>query len=249
VAELFGGALFYDAEHVPEILETYLAWTRDLPEELTSSIALIPFPDAPAVPEPLRGRHVAHVRVAFLGSADEGEKLAAPLRTVPRLMDTLRVLPYTESGTIHNEPPFPMAYHASHAVLSDLTPAAIHEILDLVGPGSPDPSVMEIRHLGGGLSIPADNPVGHRDAAYFFSMLSRLDPTPVEDVRPLHARFLDVLAPTTVGFHLNFLYGENATEENVRRSFSPADHDRLRALKATYDPADLFRHTHPIRPA
>jgi FAD/FMN-containing dehydrogenase len=249
VAELFGGALYYGAEHVPEILETYLAWTRDLPAELTSSIALIPFLDAQAIPEPLRGRHVAHVRVAFLGSAEAGEKLAAPLRTWPRLMDTLRVLPYSESGTIHNDPPFPMAYHASHAVLSDLTPAASHEILGLIGPGSPDPSIMEIRHLGGALSVPADNPVGHRDATYFFSMLSQLDSTPIEAVRPLHARFLEVLAPTMVGHHFNFLYGENATEANVRRCFSPADHDRLRALKTTYDPADLFRHTQPIRPA
>lgn len=41
--------------------------------------------------------------------------------------------------------------------------------------------------------------------------------------------------------YLNFLYGLNATPEQVRRAYDPEAYERLTRLKAVYDPANLFR--------
>jgi FAD/FMN-containing dehydrogenase len=68
VARLYGGGLFYDAEQVPGLLEAYAGWATTMPDEMNSSVALIPFPDDPQVPQPMRGRRVWHVRIAFTGS-------------------------------------------------------------------------------------------------------------------------------------------------------------------------------------
>jgi hypothetical protein len=113
VARLYGGGLFFEAGLAADLLETYLQWTTTVPDELTSSVALIPFPDIPMVPESIRGRYVAHVRIAYTGDAEAGEHLVAPLRTVgPRLIDTLAEVPCTASGSIYNDPTEPQAYSA-----------------------------------------------------------------------------------------------------------------------------------------
>ncbi|MCF2434865.1 FAD-dependent oxidoreductase [Streptomyces thinghirensis] len=65
------------------------------PDEMNSSVALIPFPDDPQVPEPMRGRRVWHMRIAFTGSTVDSTRLVEPLRRLgPRLSENLRDMPY-----------------------------------------------------------------------------------------------------------------------------------------------------------
>ncbi|WP_317891379.1 FAD-binding oxidoreductase [Saccharopolyspora pogona] len=105
VSHLYGGALYFDAHLIGDLLRAWQEWTRDVPDEMTSSVALVPFPDIPALPEPLRGRHVVHVRIAYAGDPAAGEELVEPLRAVgPRLIDSVREMPYREVGSICNDP-------------------------------------------------------------------------------------------------------------------------------------------------
>lgn len=82
VTRIFGGGLYFAAEHVHDVLAAYLEWTATVPEEMTSSVGLIPFPDG--VPAPLGGRYVAHVRIVFTGDAEEGEQLVPRCARWPR---------------------------------------------------------------------------------------------------------------------------------------------------------------------
>ncbi|MFF0869015.1 BBE domain-containing protein [Nonomuraea sp. NPDC003560] len=45
------------------------------------------------------------------------------------------------------------------------------------------------------------------------------------------------------------MFDHDATPDAVRRAYSAADHRRLSALKARYDPDRLFRVNHNIAPA
>ncbi|SNT19970.1 FAD/FMN-containing dehydrogenase [Actinomadura meyerae] len=248
VTRLYGGGLYFDTGHVPDVLEAWRTWTATVPDEMTSSVALMPVPDVPVFPEPLRGRHVAHVRIAYLGG--DGDRLIAPLRAIaPRLIDTVDDMPYTESGTIHNEPPIPVAYRATNAALDDLDAGTVRGLLDLVGPGAPDRAILEIRHLGGAMARPPSvpNAVGNRGARYLTGVLSKLEPG--TDVEPLHARVGDALAGRTSGTILNFLFGQSATSDQVRLAYAPETYRRLAELKATYDPSNLFSLNHNIPPA
>jgi len=141
VARLYGGGLYFASELAGDVLHAYQQWSTTIPDELTSSIALIPFPNLPAIPEPLRGRHVAHVRIAYTGDAATGQQLIAPLRAIgPRLIDTVTEMPYAQSATIHNDPAEPMAYAAENIMLGDLDTEAVQSVLDLARPGTPDPA-------------------------------------------------------------------------------------------------------------
>lgn len=251
VARLYGGGLYFDADLIPEVMDTWRRWTETVPDEMTSSVALMPVPGVPAFPEPLRGRHVAHVRIAYTGDAAEGERLIAPLRAIgPRLVDTAGEMPYTDSGLIHNEPPVPMAYRATNVAVGALDGDLVRDLLDLAGPGAPDRAIVEVRHLGGAMAKPpaVPNAVGNRDAGYLVGLLSKLGPD-ATGVDALHDRFGGLLAARSRGQVLNFLFGANATPEQVRAAYEPETYRRLAELKAHYDPANLFRLNHNIPPA
>jgi hypothetical protein len=220
VTRIFGGALQVDGAHVPALLDAYRNWTADLPDELTSSIAMLPYPDLPMVPEQLRGRYVAQVRIAYTGSVPEGERLVAPLRAaVPLLADTLRELPFTRSATIFSEPDQPHPYTGTNAMLSELDPAVLHAAVDLTGPTAPVMCVVGLRHMGGALARPPAVPdaVAHRDAPYLLSVLSLVDGTDVPG--SLHRRLMDAVAPWTLGRTPNFSFGEGtvAAPEGLSR--------------------------------
>lgn len=252
---LYGGGLYFDAPLIGEVLRTWRRWTETVPEDMTSSVALIPFPDVPGPPEPLRGRHIAHVRIAHLGAG--GEELVAPLRAVgDRLIDSLGELPCREMASICNDPTGAMPYRGTSGLLGDLEDGAVEALLDHVGPGSADPCVLELRHLGGALSRPpaTANAVGGRDARFLFGItsgLSSAEPPEAEldASRAREHRVREAMSPWTTGRCLNFLGGDDSTVESVRASYAPDDYRRLRELKALHDPANMFRHGRPIPPA
>lgn len=120
VERIFGGGLYFDVAEVPDVLDAWRRWTETVPEELTSAVAMLPFPDLPMVPEPLRGRHVAHIPISYLGSVPEGERLVEPLRDLGTpLRDTLGEMPYLESGKVFDEPDRPDAYRSVNLLLQD----------------------------------------------------------------------------------------------------------------------------------
>jgi FAD/FMN-containing dehydrogenase len=251
LARLYGGGLYFAAEHVGDVLDAYRRWTAEVPDEVGSSIGLVPFPDLPMVPEPLRDRYVAHVRIAYLGDKATGEELIAPLRAVaPRLIDRVEVMPYTASGSIHNDPTQPHPYYGTSLMLRSLDAETASTLLDLAGPEAPIPCVIQLRHLGGALARPpaVPNSVGHRDAAFLLSVISFVEggTGPNDD---LQARLSEALAPVTAGTNLNYLYGAAATPEAVRAAYEPGDYRRLAELKRVYDPANTFRLNNNIPPA
>ncbi|MFI6943170.1 FAD-binding protein [Streptomyces sp. NPDC050418] len=253
VARLYGGGLYFDLQATPGVVEEYARWTATVPEQMNSSLALIPFPDDPQVPEPLRGRHVCHVRIAFTGTPEEGERLVDRLRAAgPRLLESLRDLPYAESASIHDDPPFPMPWAADSAFLTDLDADAAHTLLERTGPLAPLPVIVELRHMGGALTRrPAHpNSVGGRDARFMLAVLTLVpdDSATAGAQAYLDGVFKD-LAPWTAGRFLNFMgHGEGAGPERTRTAYTPEDHRRLSALKAVYDPGNLFRLNYNIPP-
>ncbi|WP_157248929.1 FAD-binding oxidoreductase [Nonomuraea typhae] len=223
VTTLYGGALLFDTF---DAVHAWREWLAHVPEEMTSSVAVIPFPD---------GRRRTQVRIAYLG--EDGDSLIAPLRRHQPLTDTVKDIPYTATATIHNDPTEPAAYQSSHTLLRELPAEAVEVARNQTT------NVVEIRHLGGALSRPVrPNAIGNRDAHFLYGIVTR-----GPEVPPVHEKTAEALEEWSTGGHaLNFLYAAHATPEAVRTAFDPETYQRLRALKATYDPADLFRHTHVI---
>ncbi|MEU1546485.1 FAD-binding oxidoreductase [Nocardia sp. NPDC005745] len=247
VTTVFGGQLVFDTPLVERALEAWRRWTATVPEELTSTVSMLAFPDIPQVPAPMRGRYVASIRIAYSGLAEEGERLVAPLRAVgERLKDDLRAMPYTESHTIHSDPDHPHAYAATNALLGEFTEKTAAALLEVAGPESGAGAVVDVRHLGGALARASDAgiAVDHREAAYIVRIITG------PEGAAARAGIRAALTPWTLGHSLNFLYGggAEADEAQTRAGYRPETYARLAALKARHDPRNLFRFNRNIRP-
>jgi hypothetical protein len=128
-------------------------------------------------------------------------------------------------------------------LLSDLDPRTLTAISKLAGPEAPVMCVLGIRHLGGALAEPPaiPNAVGHRDAQFSLTVLS-----PGKANRSaLHRRILAPTKDQVIGRSLNFSF-DKLTEAEVRDAYDPADYERLKKLKAEYDPTGLLQPNHVI---
>jgi FAD/FMN-containing dehydrogenase len=253
VSRLYGGGLFFPAEATPDVLHAYSRWARTAPEEMSSSVLLIKFPPIPQIPEPLRDRYITHLRFAYTGTADEGERLIQPLRSIgSQILDTLGELPYTEVGTIYNDPVDPMPAYDSNIALRTLDADAVDTVLSLAGPHADSPLVIEIRQLGGAYARPAAIPsaVGGRDAAYLIFANCNLEPGREDAIHRAHEELREKMLPwATGGTIYNFCGLCDADPERVKLAFASADYARLARAKAIYDPQNIFRINFNIMPA
>jgi FAD/FMN-containing dehydrogenase len=88
VARFHGGAVFFPPASTADVLHAWREWAPNLPEDTTTSVALLRLPPDPALPEPVRGQFVVSLRFTHLGTAEEGAALLAPMRAVATpLMD------------------------------------------------------------------------------------------------------------------------------------------------------------------
>ncbi|MEV6290169.1 FAD-binding oxidoreductase [Streptomyces sp. NPDC051896] len=241
VRRLYGGSLAFDGRAVDPaaVLRAYEAWTRTVPDGLTSSFAAVPYPDLPALPPHLRGRYVVSVRVAHTGA--DGERIVAPLREIgPVLADSLREMPYAESHTIHSDPDFPHAYYGDSAVLRELDVERAGELLRATGPEAGPMCVVQVNHLGGALARPAPNAVPYRDGRFLVRLLTVGER---ERARAVLDPAFALLAEDTLGRSLNFAFGAGDRNTGL---YGPGTRKRLARVKETYDPANLFRRNYGV---
>jgi FAD/FMN-containing dehydrogenase len=244
VGTLYGGGMFWSGDDAPAVLHAWRSWVSTLPEETTSSIALLRLPDLPHVPEPLRGRLSVHLRVAHCGDVATGRRLVAVMRAVAApLVDLVREMPFTEVDSIHMDPTDPLPVWESGRLLSELPAEAVDAVLAAAGPGVDVPLIMaELRHLGGALARPAapPNAVSGRCAAFSAFVLGPAVPGLEDAVPAVGEGLLAALAPYDAGVRLVNFLGHATDPAQVSVAWSPQDAARLIALKAQLDPQGLF---------
>ncbi|CAN5454300.1 FAD-binding oxidoreductase [soil metagenome] len=244
IAEFYGGAIYFDAPDASAVLHAWQSWCADLPESVTTSIALQQLPALPGVPPPLAGKFTVAVRYIALGDVAEAERLLAPMRAVATpLIDAVGVMPYAAIGAVHADPPNPMPVHERHALLRELTPQTVDAILAFAGPESGSvQAIVELRQLGGAMARPAPHRSAfcHREAAFTLATIGALVPE-IAALVPVHAsQLIAAVAPWSTGGELpNFAPG--ATQERLARCYDEDTLHWLAALAERYDPSGVFR--------
>ena len=135
------------------------------------------------------------------------------------------------------------------AVLPRWDDAAIDVLLS--GIGATRPHMLEVRHLGGALARPAavPNAVGHRDA--LFNIFTSAYPGPTfAGAAAVQTDLYRRLLPWTGGRALyNFSGRPDGRATDARTAFDEAAFARLQAVKAAWDPGNMFRFNVNIPPA
>jgi hypothetical protein len=254
VPRLYGGGLYFPGKFAADVLHAYRSWAATLPTEMTASVALLRLPPLTTVPEPLHGKLTVHVRIAYLGTAADGERLVAPIREIgPAIMDTVAEMPYQQVGAIHADPPVPAPVYEGSARLAEFPEAAVDAILDSAGTCADSPlAIVEVRQLGGALGRPPEvaNAVPGRNAAFqvFACGVGGTMEAPFI-YAGMDEVFRGLKRWTIPEGTLNFLSARDIEPQSVAAAFGKDIHDRLTVIKRAYDPANLFRVNHNIPPA
>ena len=250
VNTVYGGGIFYAAEHIRAVLHAYLDWAAALPEQTSTSIAILRLPPAPQVPEPIRGRTVAHLRVCHVGDTGDGEQLTAPMRAVaPALLDHIGVMPYTAVDAIHADPDHPVPFCQRGSLLREPTHETVDALLAAAGPQVHAPlMVCELRHLGGALrrGPAAGNAVSGRTAAYSLSVIGLMAPDTTGTGPAAVDAVIHAAEPWSTGATLVNLHGRPGDDADRARAWDAPTYRRLAELSRRLDPAGLLRHEHAI---
>ena len=126
VAQYYGGGIFYPGEAAATVLHKFRSWALTLPEQATTSMALLRLPDLPEVPAPLRGRLSVHLRFVYIGEDEQGAALIAPMREVAQpLVDMVATTPYSAIASVHQDPVDPLPVWDGSALLREFPAAAV----------------------------------------------------------------------------------------------------------------------------
>lgn len=252
VTTLYGGNLFYPVEAAKEVFARFREWTKNAPEELTSSVLLMNYPSIPALPEFLRGKSFVMVRGAYCGPVEKGEALLDHWRKWQApIIDDFKFMPFSQIATISNDPIDPLPSTASGVWLNDVDESTAETLSRFVLPHMGPPVLMfaEIRHAGGAISKvdPTSAAYGNRNAEYILQSVG-VAPTPEAKAHVQHhisEMFGELTPQLHGGVYMNFLEGKEA-RSRTRQGFSAEAYKRLQDLKTKYDPQNRFSHSYDL---
>ena len=240
--EAFAGTLMWPIQTAREIVHAYREWTLTAPDEVTSTIRLLRFPPLPEIPDPLRGRELVAITLAFTGSEAEGNELVAPLRALGRPhLDTLATIPARGLGEIAGDPQDPVPAIGNGLLLEQFTGETADAYLELGGPDAQTPFVsLEIRHLGGALNRSAPDPgaagpVTGEALVFATGVPVGSDPAALDNA---HDALQDRMAPW-IGERRSLLTFDERGG-SLRSAFTAPVADRLAAVTRSHDPDGLF---------
>jgi len=246
----YAGWLIFPWERSEEVLNVWSAWTRTVPDEVTSVGRILQLPDMEPIPPQFRGARIVVVEAAFAGSEADGVALMAPLRDLGPIGDTFAQVPPPALARLHQDPEGRTPGYGEHLLLDTLTPETVRAFVATAGPGSNDTVLSaEIRHLGGVVAR-RDSRHGAIDAweAPYAMFAVGMAPTPEAGraVEDSIGRLRDMLEPWESDHtYLNFA----DCRRKAASLFSSASYHRLRRIKAIVDPTNMIRSNHPVPPA
>jgi FAD/FMN-containing dehydrogenase len=242
-----GGALILPA--TPEVLSGFVAEAETAPDELSTIANVMPAPPMPFVPAEHHGQLVVMALVCYAGSADDGERVLAPFRSLATpIADMVRPIPYPEIY-----PPDPEGFHPTAVARTMFLETVDRElagtIIDTLQSSDAAIRVAQIRMLGGAIArVPAGaTAFAHRGSRIMANVAAFYDGPEDKPVREAWVdEFAAALRQGDAGAYVNFIGDEG--QARVRAAYPGETWDRLRAVKAKYDPNNLFRRNQNIPP-
>jgi FAD/FMN-containing dehydrogenase len=249
VGTVVGGQLMLPA--TPDVVHSLVEASEAAPEELSAIINVMPAMPMPSVPEDQVGRLVAWVLLVFAGPIEAGEAAVAPLRALAEpILDTVGPMPYPK---MFEEPEGADEYHpmavARTMFVDRIDRAVADTIVSTLEASDAAMRVAQLRVLGGAMArMPADaTAFAHRDSRIMVNLAALYEGPEDRALREAWVTgFEATLRQDDAGAYVNFLVDEGP--ERVRAAYPDQTWDRLAAIKARYDPTNLFRRNHNIPP-
>ena len=247
VGTIVGGMLFLPA--TPDVVASFVAEAEAAPEELSTIANVMPAPPMPFVPEEAHGKLVVMAMLVYAGDVAAGERAVAPFRALATpIADMVRPMSYPEIYPPDSDDYHPLA--AARTMFLDRVDRSVAEtILDHVQTSTAMMAVAQLRVLGGAMArIPADATAYAHRKSKIMANLAALYEKP-ED-KPAHeawvTEFERSIQQSDKGAYVNFI--NSIGEKQLRAAYPGSTLEKLRRVKAKYDPNNLFHLNQNILP-
>jgi FAD/FMN-containing dehydrogenase len=241
VDELLAGLVVYPVVHAREALELFRDTCSAAPDALTCAFAMVTSD----------GVRMALIAACYNGAVDDGEALVAPLRRLgPPLDDGIRPMPYTDVQRIFSEIPFGLQNYWKGHFLEDMPDEVIDATVESFEAVTSDHSAILIEAPHGAVRrVPeSETAFGQRRARYNASALAIWEDPSDPGPHVTWARaYANALAPFASGGYVNYL-GDDTSPDELAAAYGRDRYERLAALKAEYDPSNMFRFNQNIAP-
>jgi FAD/FMN-containing dehydrogenase len=244
VGPVLSGMLVWPQERAREVLRFYRDFSSSAPDELRLDAVMGTSPNGP----------IQAIVVCWCGPIDEGERALRPIREFgPPIMDTVAAVSYKTIQTLLESLGYvPGQYHYwKSSFFRELSGEAIDAITDSFLPAPTPLCAVSIEHLGGAIGRVAQNATAfaHRQAVHsFLSLGVGTDGRDSDAITRWARRIAEAVSPYLEdGVYVNYL-GEGEGDERIRAAYGP-NYERLAAVKAKYDPTNLFNSNQNIKPA
>jgi FAD/FMN-containing dehydrogenase len=232
------------------VIAGFVAAADNAPEELSTIANVMPAPPLPFVPAEHHGQLVVMATLAYAGDSEAGERAIAPFRALAEpLADMVRPMPYPEIFPPEPEDFRPIA--TARTLFADSVDRdAAETILEHIRAATAPMAAAQLRVLGGAMArVPADaTAFAHRQSRIMVNVAAMgMQPDEVALHEGWVANLADALQQDDAGAYVGFLADEG--EKRIRAAYPGATWDRLAAVKATYDPTNLFRLNQNVPPA
>jgi FAD/FMN-containing dehydrogenase len=248
VGTVVGGLLCLPA--TPEVIAGFVAAADAAPDALSTIASVLLAPPLPFLPEALHGTPMVLAKLVHAGDRAAARRDLAPFRALAEpAADLLRPMRYPELLPVEQWPTAAMVARTSFAGGIGLRQA--EAILERVGESLAPMAACELRVLGGAMArVPSDaTAFAHRRSKMMLNVAAFYDPATSE--RAEHAAWAAGLSAELhdgdPGAYAGFLDDEG--EARIRAAYPDATWERLAAVKAAYDPDNVFRLNQNIRPA
>ena len=250
--EVLAGLIVYPIEQARQVFEGYRAFTASAPDEMTAWLVMRKAPPLPFLPASVHGTEVVVLAFCWIGETSQGNELAAHLRRFGTAAgEHVGAMPFAAWQTAFD----PLLergarnYWKSHD-FKTLNVDVERILCEAIGRLPTAECEAFIGHLGGAVNrVPTDaTAYPHRDVEYVINVHTRWRDSS-DDARCIDwaRQLFDALAPhATGGVYVNFM-PEDEAQRVAAGAYGP-NYARLGALKAKYDPANLFCLNQNIRP-
>jgi FAD/FMN-containing dehydrogenase len=251
VDTVIGGPTFWALEESGGVLRRFAEFMEEAPEEVGGFFAFLEVPPAPAFPAALHGKRVCGVVWCYLGDQEAADRALRPLRSFGHpLFEHVGPVPFPALQSIF-DPLYPAGLQWYWK--ADFIRNISEEALPLhVRYGSELPSALSTTHfypVNGAVRRvrPEDTAWAFRDVNLAHVIVG-VDPAPASRDRITRwaKDYWEAVHPHSAGAgYVNFMMDEG--QERVRATYG-ANYDRLAAVKARYDPDNVFRVNQNIQP-
>jgi FAD/FMN-containing dehydrogenase len=237
------GLIAHPFDRAQDVLKFFREITSGLPDDLTIFGGLLHAPD---------GAQIAVIILCHCGSLAEAEVALQPIKKFGTpILDSVGPTSYEETNKMLDAgfPRGALNYWKSN-FMAELSDQAIDTLVSQFAACPSPMSALVLEHIHGAATRVgvSETAFPHRREGYNFLVVSEwLDPADNAQNIAWARESYDAMRPSfSPGRYVNYL-GEDDGEDAVAAAYGP-NYQRLRTLKAKYDPANLFHLNQNIQP-